>query len=162
MASYRINFTKEALLNAKSAPAGKRDYYYDKKEPGLVLVVTDKDAKSFYLYKRVKGKPSRIRLGNLNDLSIESARKIAAVKKGEIAEGKDPAEERRVIRSEMTLGQLFIEYMNRYSKVHKRSWKYDEREIPKYLSHWFNRKISSITREEVRKLHEKITLTYVT
>ncbi|MCD9149284.1 tyrosine-type recombinase/integrase [Pseudophaeobacter flagellatus] len=46
--------------------------------------------------------------------------------------------------------------MDKYSKVHKKSWKYDEREVNKYLSHWFRRKISSIDRAEVERLHAKI------
>lgn len=56
----------------------------------------------------------------------------------------------------MTLGELFDLYMKRYSKKSKRSWQYDEREIPKFLSHWFNRKISSIEKHEIQSLHEKI------
>ena len=46
--------------------------------------------------------------------------------------------------------------MERYSKQHKRSWRFDEREINKFLPHWFNRKISTITPLEVQKLHISI------
>ena len=46
--------------------------------------------------------------------------------------------------------------MERYSKKHKRSWKYDEREVNKFLPHWFKRKISTITNQEIRLLHEKV------
>lgn len=56
----------------------------------------------------------------------------------------------------MTFGALVGEYLDKYSKVHKKSWKYDEREVNKYLSHWFRRKISSIDRAEVERLHAKI------
>jgi integrase len=40
--------------------------------------------------------------------------------------------------------------------VHKRSWVYDEREVTRFLTHWFNRKISSIEKPEVERLHAKI------
>jgi len=60
------------------------------------------------------------------------------------------------VRDEMTFLALFTDYMEKYSKVHKRSWKYDEREVNKYLSHWFKRKISTIDRNEVDRLHAKI------
>ncbi len=46
--------------------------------------------------------------------------------------------------------------MERYSKLHKKSWKYDEREINNFLPHWFNRKISSITKQEIKTLHDNI------
>ena len=46
--------------------------------------------------------------------------------------------------------------MEKYPKVHKRSWAYDEREVKKFLPHWFRRKISSIERAEVERLHAKI------
>ena len=40
MGSYRINFTKAALQKAAPAAKGKKDYYYDEREKGLVLAVT--------------------------------------------------------------------------------------------------------------------------
>ena len=57
MASFEINFTKAALTAAAPAAKGKRDYYYDGKEKGLVLAVTPAGGKSFYLYKRIDGRP---------------------------------------------------------------------------------------------------------
>ena len=155
MASHHINFTKAALEKAAPPEKGRRDYYYDLKEQGLQMAVTPGGSKSFYLYKRVEGKPERIYLGKFPDMSIENARKQAAKTKGRIASGKNPQKEKRAIRDEMTFAALFREYMEKYSKVHKRSWAYDEREVNKFLSHWFKRKISSITKSEVERLHAK-------
>lgn len=156
MASHRLNFTKAALAKAPNAAKGRKDYYYDEREKGLVLAVTGAGTKSFYLYKRIEGRPERVLLGRFPDISIENARKMAAAAKGEIASGKNPQAERRALRAETTFGELFIEYLEKHSKVHKRSWLYDEREVTKFLSHWFKRKISSIDRPEVEKLHAKI------
>lgn len=128
MASHHLNFTKAALLKAPPASKGSKDYYYDEKEKGLVLAVTPAGSKSFYLYKRVESRPERILLGRFPDMSIENARKAAMGTKGAIAAGKNPQKERRAIRDEMTFGALFSEYLEKYSKVHKRSWAYDERE----------------------------------
>jgi site-specific recombinase XerD len=82
--------------------------------------------------------------------------KLAAEPKGRIAAGKNPQKERRAVRAEMTFGALFEDYMTKYSTVHKRSWEYDEREVNKFLPYWFKRKISSIDRAEVERLHAKI------
>jgi integrase len=156
MASFEINFTKAALLAAGAALSGKRDYYYDAREKGLMLAVTAAGSKTFYLYKRIEGRPERLLLGKFPDLTVENARKLAASAKGEIAMGENPQKAKRSIRDEMTFGALFGEYLEKHSKVHKRSWAYDEREVNKFLKHWFNRKISSIEKAEVERLHAKV------
>ncbi len=156
MPSHRLNFTKVTLLSAPTPEKGKRDYYYDEREKGLVMDVTSTGAKSFYLYRRIEGRPERVFLGRFPDLSVENARTEAQKRKGEIAVGVNPQAEKRKLRAEMTFGELFQLYMTRYSKLHKRSWQYDEREVNKFLSHWFNRRISGITPDEVHRLHAKI------
>lgn len=156
MTNKPINFTK-ASLNALPLPeAGKRLYVKDEKEKGLILDVKPSGVKTFYLYKKIKGRPERIHIGLYPDLSIENARKMAATLKGEIAKGQNPQDEKRNIRNEITLGELFELYMERHSKPHKKSWKYDEREFNKYLSHWFKRKLSDISRNDVAKLHSQL------
>ncbi len=155
MAVSRINFTKQFLLNS-TANDKKRTFYYDEKVRGLLLEVRPSGTKSFYLYKKIKGYPERIFLGLFPDLTIENARKEALRKLGEIASGINPQDELRAFRNENTFEKLFQEYMERYSKKHKKSWKYDEREVNKFLSHWFKRKISDIQKIEVQRLVEKI------
>lgn len=156
MASIEINFTKAALTAYGKAAKGKRDYYYDTKEKGLMLAVTAAGSKTFYLYKRIDGRPERLLLGKFPDLTVENARKLAASAKGEIAMGENPQKAKRAIRDEMTFEALFTEYLEKHSKVHKRSWAYDEREVNKFLKHWFKRKISSIEKPEVERLHAKV------
>lgn len=156
MGSRKLNFTKAALAAAPPAAKGGRDHYYDLREQGLMLAVTPAGSKSFYLYKRIDGKPERLLLGRFPDLTVENARKMAQAAKGKIAAGQNPQKERRAIRDEMTFEALFQDYLEKYSKVHKRSWRYDEREVNRFLSPWFRRKISAISKAEVERLHAKI------
>ncbi len=86
-------------------------------------------------------------MGVFPDLTIENARKMAFIKLGEIANGINPLDEVRASRKEHTFESFYHEYMERYSKKHKRSWKYDEREVNKFLSHWFKRKLSDIKKK---------------
>ena len=137
MASHHLNFTKAALLDAEPAAKGVKDYHYDQREPGLMMAVTHTGTKTFYLYKRIEGRPERLMLGRFPDLTVENARKAAREAKGQIATGGNPQKDKRAIRDEMSFGALFTEYLEKYSKVHKRSWVYDEREVNKFLSHWF-------------------------
>lgn len=150
-----MNFTKQAL-NSIPVPKSRREYYRDTKERGLALYITPKGVITFFVRKRVNGKDDRIVLGRFPEMSVENARKLALKAKSDVAQGIDPAQEKRQLKAEITFGELFSEYMERYSKRHKRSWKYDEREVNKFLSHWFNRKISSITTTEIQKLHIRI------
>jgi len=53
---------------------------------------------------------------------------------------------------------MFAAYMERYSKPLKKSWEADQREVNRFLSHWFKRRLSSITKQEVQSLHEKIRI----
>jgi integrase len=46
--------------------------------------------------------------------------------------------------------------MERHSKPFKKSWRYDEEEVPRHLSHWYGRRLSNITRQDVQRLHEKL------
>lgn len=154
--SNKFNFTKASIDDLPCPEKGKRAYYYDTNERGLILDVKPSGSKSFYLYRKIDGKPERVYLGLYPDMKIPEARAAAAIKKGMIAKGVNPQDEKRKIRQEITFGDLFTMYMERYSKVHKKSWEYDEREVNKFLSHWFKRKISSIKKHEVQRLHEDI------
>jgi len=64
-------FTKAYLTALPVPPAGKRSYYRDPKTRSLCLVVTDKGTRSFVFYRKVNGRPERILLGRLDELSIE-------------------------------------------------------------------------------------------
>ena len=69
-ATRRLNFTKTGIGNLV-APSTGRYYVYDLKVPGLTVAVTANAAKSFYVYRRVHGRPQRIRLGGFPELSVE-------------------------------------------------------------------------------------------
>lgn len=156
MPSIKLNFTKDALIKVSLPQEGKRFYVYDSKESGLVLDVTSTGSKSFYLYKRVGGRPERIFLGKFPDITINAARKAAAERKGEIARGINPREKMRSIRSECTFGDLCTQFIERHSKVNKKTWKAEENDIKRFLAKFFSMKASNITRRDCQNLHERI------
>lgn len=156
MVDNQINFTKKAIEELPAPTRNTRFYFHDTKQQGLSIYVTKSGARTFFVRNKLHGRDDRIVLGRYPDLSIENARKLASKMRGEIVMGKDPQKEKRSIRNEMKFGELFETYMERYSKRHKRSWRYDEREVNKFLSHWFRRKISVITQDDVYRLFHKI------
>lgn len=68
MATIKINFTKQKLENipppqkSSEKKGGVYDTYCDTKEKGLILLVSNGGAKTFYLYRKVAGRPERIKL----------------------------------------------------------------------------------------------------
>ncbi len=157
----RIRFTKPAL-SALPTPEKGRVYYYDEKTSGLAICVTQAGSKAFYLYKKVQGKPMRLRLGTFPDVSIEQSRKLAAKALAEIADGNNPQEDRMIqrehARDEFTLRELFGWFIEHHAKPHKKqnSIKEDERLFERYLKPWDNHRISTIKCLDVRTLHAKI------
>ena len=156
MESKKFNFTKKFIESLEPADLGKRNYYKDSKINGLEIMVTDKKSKSFKVTRKKNGKIIRVTLGPYPDLSVENARQKALEVNSQISQGINPNDAKNQLRQEITFGELFEKYMIMYSKKYKLSWKYDEREVNKFLPHWFKKQISTITNQEVRLLHEKV------
>lgn len=150
--SKTISFSKEAI-NALPAPAaGKRDTYLDAKTPGLQLRVTETGAKTFSVYRRIKGgQPERVTLGKFPAMTVEQARKQAAIINASIADGANPAEAKRAHRAEMTFGELFKEYGERHGHK-KRSWKTDQSLYANHLQTLANKKVSAISKADISRI----------
>jgi integrase len=156
MPSEKLSFTVKALGVLRSPPAGKIAYYYDANRSaprGFGLWVTAAGAKTFMLYRKVRGRPERIKLGPFPDMTIEQARKQADQLNGDIAHGLNPNDARRKARGELTLKALFQEYLDRYAKVQTKTWQDIEASFNRNLSEWANRKLSTIRREDVQRWH---------
>ena len=151
-----INFIKKTLDSLKLPDKNKRHYFYDTKIKGLELMVTDQGTKSFKVYRKFNGKPVRVTLGKYPEMTIENARKEAQRVIADMISGKNPNEEKKNIRNEITFGEVFEIFMERHSKVMKKTWKADEGEIKRFLSTWFNKKLSTISKQEIQLTHEKI------
>ncbi len=152
----KINFTKVTLDTLPLPAVGKRSYYYDTKMRGLGLSITSNATKSFIVYRWVSGKPERVTLGRYPDLSIEQARNKTVEINAAIARGENPNDKRRLERAEITFGGLFGEYMERHSKLRKKTWKEDESRFRLHLFHWKEKKLSQITKADIQKLHVDI------
>lgn len=156
MPNKKINFTKGALADLPTPSPGKREYYYDTKTRGLGICVSPTGKKTFIVYRKINSRPERITIGDIKDFSIEQVRGRADEINALIAKGENPAQRHRLTKTEITLGDLFTEYMNRHAKVHKMSWQEDERQYTYYLSPWKLRKLSSIRKTDIQKLHQEI------
>ena len=156
----KFNFTK-AALQALPTPATGRAEYFDVKEHGLALRVTSNGVKTFSVLKRVKGgKLSRQTLGRLSDLTVEQARRMAHDVTGQLAIGVDLAQQRKIAAGVPQFSELFNDYLLRHSKIHKATWKEDERQYRSFLHQPLgNLRLSEITRAHIARIHSNITQT---
>lgn len=174
----KINFTKTAIERLP-LPEKSWVYYTDEKTPSLTLGVGPSGVKTFYLYKRVSGQtaPERIKIGRYPEFSVEMARNHAMVLHGMFAKGQNPAEIKRAGKAELTLLELFQEYIRLYAIPHgiktieaqtqlfnvylgrndaPRKKHGRERSKPEGAVDWSNKPISNISHDDVIRLHHKL------
>jgi len=152
----RIRLT-ETRVREIDPPSAGRSTYLDLDVKGLILRVTPNGTKTWSLRTRVNGRDERIKIGVWPDLSVSEARARAHELRTRIASGRNPADEKRSLRAEITLGELYERYLERYARPHLRPSTVTSIEYYwRYLKPWAHRSLSSITRDEVQELHGKI------
>lgn len=156
MDSNKISLNVSNIKKLPIPTNGKRSYYYDNKLPGLGVMVFPSGTKTFFLYKRVNGKPDKIKLGRFPDMHPEQAFNAAYKLMNEISDGADPNQDKKKLRNETIFKALFEKYLNEYAKVRKSSWDIDLSYYNLYLTSWNNKKISDIQRQDVERLHNNI------
>jgi Arm DNA-binding domain/Phage integrase family len=156
MAGHKINFTRASVNQLPAALAGKRVTWHDSQISGLQISVTDKGSKSFFVRRKVRGRSERFHLGRYPDLTIEQARRRAQETIGQVASGRQAADIRGNRSAHAMLGQLFDLYIESYAKPHKKTWKLDAAQFRLYLVKLRGRRLDSISREEIVKLHAAI------
>lgn len=156
--SRRVVLTAERI-GKLVLPATGRIYVHDAKLLGLCVCVTATGSRTFYLYRKVAGRPQRIKLGKFPDeLGIDAARKMAGRMNNAIAEGRDPQAEKLADRGEWTLAKTWEHFEENHVKAKNRpatvagyKWLYD-----KHLSKFHNRRLSEVKRPDVLAWHTKL------
>ena len=128
---------------------------------GFGLRVTPKGTKSFVYKYDIDGQDRWITFGQYPKLKLAEALKKYAEALANVETGEDPADENVQIneanRKALTVRQLADQYIEKYAKPRKRSWKEDERILEHdVLGKWGARKASKITRRDVIDLLDKI------
>lgn len=151
----KMRFTG-ASLAAVRPPAVGRVTVYDDKTPGLAYTVTSRNARSFYLVARINGRPNRLRLRNA--LTVDQARVEARRQLGAMANGIDPAEERRRQRRAGTVGELWEGYLRDHlePRATPKTIETDKSRFETCLKDWAGRKALDVLPSDVRTLHREI------
>ncbi|MDR1233099.1 MAG: site-specific integrase [Puniceicoccales bacterium] len=150
-----FRFTKMKLSNAKPPSKGVL-ILHDMEESTLKAHVTPKGNVIFYYRNTINGIPHRESLGTHGHLTIDEARIMANRLKLAHVQGLTLSEKFAQDNGDLSFQEGFHEFMERYSRKEKRSWKDDDREIKKHVRHWFERKMKDITKFDVQTLVEHI------
>ena len=147
------------------------------KMPGLCLKVEPTGYKSWLYFYRAKGRPARsISVGSLATTSPAKAREQVKKIANDLMNGKDPLEDRDQFKTESTLVEALSNFQtntltvsNSYRKStikgarnHFKNWIFRRSSDPKVIDQWKGlidlryKKISTITHEQIIKLHKHI------
>jgi integrase len=151
-----MKLTKK-FVDAAKYPAQGQTFLRDEELRGFALRITP-GSKTFILEKEINGRVRRMTLGRYGPLTVEHARDLAKVKIGEIATGRDPADDRQVRRNSATFGELEQLYLTRHA-IHKKSASNDLILFNKHLAAWRSRKLTAITKADICMRHAEMGAT---
>ena len=131
-------------------PSDRRVEYWDAKLTGFGLRVTENGIKTWTVLYRHQGRLRRLTIGTYPTLGLADAREVARRALRDAQLGLDPATAKQQARSADTFAELARLYLDRHSKVNKRSWSEDERILDHdLLPAWRNHKAAEISRRDV-------------
>jgi integrase len=129
-----------------------RTDYFDTHVRGLSLRVSKTGLKVWNLFytRESDGLKQRVKLGRYPDLDLDSARGRALKAMSGVADGNDPAKEKRARRAAVTLKELGELYIEKYAKPRKKTWREDERILKKEVFPEIGRmKADAVTRRDI-------------
>jgi hypothetical protein len=94
---------------------------WDTHQRGLAVAVLPTGRKSYQVIYRHNGRPRWYHIGHVDALGLDDARKLASRVMFAVAEGKDPAAERRAERNKGSFEDLYQRYIE-HAKRKNRSW----------------------------------------
>jgi integrase len=146
-----------ARLAAVLAPSAGAVQVYDAVTPGLAMRVTKAGARTFVLFRRIRGRPVRMKLGSVGSMSIPDARKAAQQIAGRAAAGTDVVAERAAARVRgRTVGNAFDAWLS-VARHRKRSWEDDKRLWEIWLQRELGRRpLAEVSTAELERIAHRI------
>lgn len=154
---------------ARSAEAGKEQARDIIEGEGFGVSVLPSGKLSFFLLYRLNGQRKRMRFGTYPQTSLAAARSAATIARAKIAQGLDPLAEREEQRNAAraavdearrapTVAEFAGEYLERWAKPRKRTWRQDEDKLNRDVLPVLGRmKVRDVTRRDVVALLDRIT-----
>jgi integrase len=146
------------LYIKKTAPRARTFLVWDAHQRGLALQVRPSGHKAWKCIYSRHGRPRWYHIGNAAAIDLSDARKLAHRIMFAVAEGKDPAAEKKAEHSKGTFEELATRYVEEHAKRRNRSWKQADALVRRHLlPRWGKLQAASITRSDVKTSIAKIS-----
>lgn len=120
-------------LTATCPPGRQKIDYYDQIVSGFILEVRSTGSKTYSLrYRDSHDRQRQFKIGNAADLSFDRAKKEAIKVRARVTTGDNPAEEKQVKRTIVSVKQLADRYLE-HVRSYKRSPDIDERYLRNHI-----------------------------
>jgi integrase len=141
----------------KLKPQARPFMIWDVQQRGLTVAVTPRGHKSWKVVYSLNGRPRWYSIGDVAAIGLSDARKLAGRVMFKVAEGQDPAAERKAQRSRGTFEELATRYVEEHAKRHNRSWKQADALVRKHLlPKWGKLQAAAVTRSDVTAMMSRI------
>ena len=158
--TYRSDGTPAAAPNKrnltelyikKTAPRARTFLIWDTFQRGLALQVRPSGHRAWKAIYTHHGRPRWYHIGNADAIGLADARKLAHRIMFAVAEGKDPAAEKKAERSKGTFEELATRYIEEHAKRRNRSWKQADALVRRHLiPRWGKLQAADISRSDVK------------
>ncbi|MBF0448792.1 MAG: tyrosine-type recombinase/integrase [Magnetococcales bacterium] len=133
---------------------------YDVREgAGFVIRIFPSGVKTWCLVYTFMGKKKRMALGNYPAMALKDARALHGEMRASLDKGIDPAELSKIAKQEedasrkITVEFLVGEYIERWAKPRKRTWKEDERMLLKdVVPRWGKMRAKDVSKKDILRL----------
>jgi integrase len=152
-----VNFTDRFLRTLKPGDAAVE--WFDEDTRGLSLKLNPGGAATWYFNytRRADAIRRRVQLGKLSALGLKDARLRAKKMAGLVADGRDPAGDRRAERDALTIADLADQFFDQYAKE-KRTGKRQRQMLAKDVLPIIGRsKVAAVTRRDIGRITDRMT-----
>ena len=159
MKTERIKFTQKVIDSLPLPETGQKVYYDTDSNDGLCLIASYGGAKTYFMQMFYRGRGTKTKIGSANIIKLAEAKIKAHTLRERAEQGIDPNQERNEALRDMTLKQFFYDqYYPRHVVVHTRpkTQAKDETMFRNNLALLHNRKMMSVTRSDVERLHVEL------
>jgi integrase len=141
----------------KLKPQASTFLVWDTHQRGLAVRVQPTGSKSWKCIYPFHGRPRWVHLGAVDAINLADARKLASRIMFQVAEGKDPAAERKAERGKGTFEELATRYVEECSKKKNRSWLQANKLVRRFLlPRWGKLQAADIARPDVKAIITRI------
>lgn len=145
------------LYIRKLSPQARPYMVWDTNQRGLALRVEATGHMSWKCIYPFHGRPRWYHLGAVDAIGLADARKLASRVMFQVAEGKDPAAERKADRSKGTFAELALQYVEQFAKRNNKSWKQAHTLVrTRLLPRWAKLQAADIARSDIKAMMASI------